>query len=119
MLRTTIETISTWAVPVVVAAIPTIGLVRGVKVYPVFLEGARQGFDTAVRIIPPLVAIVVALGMLKGSGAMDAFAHTVAPLTTRLGIPTSVLPMMVVRPLSGGAALGVVGDVLRTEGADS
>lgn len=119
MLRTAIDTISVWAVPVVIAAIPALALARGVKVYPVFLEGARQGFDTAVRIVPPLVAIVVALGMLKSSGAMDALAHVVAPLTARLGIPPSVLPMLVVRPLSGGAALGVVGDVLRAEGADS
>ncbi len=119
MFRTAIELVSTWAIPVAVAGIPAVALARGVKVYPVFLEGARQGFETGVRIIPPLVGIVVALGMLKSSGAMDAAAHLLAPVTTRLGIPATVLPMIVVRPLSGGAALGVVGDVLRTEGADS
>jgi spore maturation protein B len=118
-LRHLLELLSTWAVPLVVAAVPAVALVRGVKVYPAFVAGAREGFETAVRIIPPLVAIVVALGMLKASGATDAVGHLLAPVTARLGVPSSVVPMFVVRPLSGGAALGVVGDVLRTEGADS
>jgi spore maturation protein B len=71
-----------------------------------------------VRIIPPLVAVLVALGMLRASGAMDAFAALAGPVTDRLGIPPSVLPMVLIRPLSGGGALGVVGDVLRSEGPD-
>jgi spore maturation protein B len=104
---------------VVVAGVPLYALVRKVKVYPVFLEGAKEGFQVAVRVIPPLVAVVVALGMLRASGAMDALATALAPLTSRLGVPASVLPMVLVRPLSGGAALGVVADVLRSEGADS
>ncbi len=89
------------------------------KVYPAFLEGAKQGFETGVRIIPPLVAIVVALGMLRASGALDGLASLLAPITTPLGLPASVLPMVVIRPLSGGGALGVVGDVLRSDGPDS
>ncbi len=119
MLRAALDAISLWAVPAALALVPLVALLRGVKVYPVFLEGARQGFDTAVRIIPPLVAIVVALGMLKSSGAMDALAHLLAPVTARLGVPPSVVPMFLVRPLSGSAALGVVADVLRTEGPES
>ena len=119
MFRTLMETISAWAVPLVMAAIPLYALSRRVNVYASFLEGARKGFDTGVRIIPPLVAVVVALGMLKASGAMDAAAHALAPLTSRLGLPAPVLPMVLVRPLSGGAALGVVGDVLHGEGPDS
>jgi spore maturation protein B len=90
-----------------------------VKVYPAFVEGAREGFSTSVRIIPPLVAILVALGMLRASGAMDAAAAFLAPVTGALGIPAPVLPLVLVRPLSGGAALAVVGDVLRGEGPDS
>jgi spore maturation protein B len=118
MLRHALEVVSIWTVPLLLAGIPLHALTRRVKVYPVFMDGARQGFETAVRIIPPLVAIVVALGMLKASGAMDAFSHLVAPVTAALGIPAPVLPMILVRPLSGGAALGVVGDVLRSEGPD-
>lgn len=119
MLRGVLEAVSVWAIPLVVAGIPLYALTRKVKVYPVFVEGAKEGFQVAVRVIPPLVAVVVALGMLRASGAMDGLADLLAPLTARIGIPASVLPMVLVRPLSGGAALGVVADVLRSEGPDS
>ncbi len=118
MLKAVLDAISTWAIPVLLAGIPLLALARRVKVYPAFVEGAKEGFETAVRIMPPLVAIFVALGMLRASGAMDAAAHALAPLIGPLGIPASVLPLILVRPLSGGGALGVVGDVLRTEGPD-
>ena len=119
MLRGALEALSIWAIPLVVAGVPLYALTRKVKVYPVFVEGAKEGFQVAVRIIPPLVAVVVALGMLRASGAMDALAGALAPLTSRLGIPATVLPMVLVRPLSGGAELGVVADVLRSDGPDS
>jgi spore maturation protein B len=119
VLRGVLEAVSVWAIPLVVAGIPLYALTRKVKVYPVFVEGAKEGFQVAVRVIPPLVAVVVALGMLRASGAMDGLAALLAPLTSRIGIPASVLPMVLVRPLSGGAALGVVADVLRSEGSDS
>jgi spore maturation protein B len=119
VIRAILDTISTWAIPVLLAGIPAIALARRVKVYPAFVEGAKQGFETAVRIIPPLVAILVALGMLRASGAMEAATRALAPVTGWLGVPASVVPLVLVRPLSGGAALGVVGDVLRSDGPDS
>jgi spore maturation protein B len=119
VLKVVLDAISRWAVPLLLAGIPVYALTRKVKVYPAFVEGAKEGFQVAVRIIPPLVAILVALGMLRASGALDAFAALVGPVTERLGIPPSVLPMVLVRPLSGGGALGVVGDVLKAEGPDS
>ncbi len=119
MIRAALEALSVGAVPLLVAGIPAYALARKVRVYPVFVEGAKEGFQVAVRIIPPLVAVVVALGMLRASGAMDGLATLLDPLTSRLGIPASVLPLVVVRPLSGGAALGVVADVLRSDGPDS
>jgi spore maturation protein B len=119
MLRAVLDAVSNWALPALIAGIPLLALVRKVKVYPAFVEGAKQGFETAVRVIPPLVAILVALGMLRASGAMDALTRALAPLIGPLGVPASVVPMIVVRPLSGGGALGVVGDVLRSEGPDS
>ncbi len=69
--------------------------------------------------MPPLVAIFVALAMLRASGAMDAAARVLAPFTGPIGVPAPVLPLVLVRPLSGGGALGVVGDVLKSEGPDS
>jgi spore maturation protein B len=114
-----LDTLSTWAVPLLLAGIPLYALTRKVNVYAAFLEGAKGGFETGVRIVPPLVAVLVALGMLRASGALDGLARALAPLLDPLGVPASVLPLMVIRPLSGGAALGVVGDVLRSEGPDS
>lgn len=119
MVRAALDALSAWAIPVLLAGIPLLALARRVKVYPAFVEGAREGFETAVRIIPPLVAILVALGMLRASGALDALTRLLAPLTHLAGVPASVVPLVLVRPLSGGGALGVVGDVLRAEGPDS
>jgi spore maturation protein B len=119
MLRAAVDAVSAWAVPVLLAGIPLVALARRVKVYPAFVEGAKEGFQTAVRIIPPLVAIFVALGMLRASGAMDALTDALAPVIAAVGVPASVVPMLLVRPLSGGGALGVVGDVLRSDGPDS
>ena len=118
-MRLVLDTVSAWAVPLLLAGIPLYALTRKVNVYAAFLEGARGGFETGVRIVPPLVAVLVALGMLRSSGALEAAARALAPLLDPLGVPASVLPLVVIRPLSGGAALGVVGDVLRTEGPDS
>jgi spore maturation protein B len=118
-MKAVLDVVSTWAIPMLLAGIPAYALAKGVKVYPAFLEGAKQGFETGVKIIPPLVAIVVALGMLRASGALESLASLLGPVTERLGLPASVLPMIVIRPLSGGGALGVVGDVLRSDGPDS
>jgi len=118
-VRAALGLVSAWIIPLLLAGIPLVAVLRGVKVYPAFLEGAKGGFETAVRIVPSLVAILVALGMLRASGALDALAAALAPLTSALGLPASVVPLVLVRPLSGGGALGVVGDVLRAEGPDS
>jgi spore maturation protein B len=118
-MRALLDALSTWAIPLVVAGVPLWALTRKVKVYPVFVEGAKEGFQVAVRIIPALVAVVVALGMLRASGALEGLAALLAPVLSAVGIPASVLPMVLVRPLSGGAALGVVADVLRSDGPDS
>jgi spore maturation protein B len=119
VIRGALEALSAWAIPLLLAGVPLWAISRKVKVYPAFVEGAKEGFQVAVRVIPPLVAVLVALGMLRASGALDALAVAAAPLTGRLGVPASVLPMVLVRPLSGGGALGVLGDVLRSDGPDS
>jgi len=113
------QSASSWIVALLLAGIPLLALFRRVKVYPAFLDGARSGFETAVRIIPALVAVFVMIAMLRASGAMDAAAGVLAPVTEALGIPASVLPLALVRPLSGGAAQGVVAELLKTEGPDS
>lgn len=114
-----IDAASRWAMPLMFFLIPLVAYLRGVKVYEAFIEGAEQGFATAVRMIPFLVAIFAAMGMFRGSGAMDLLMRLVAAPARWLGVPPEVLPLMLVRPLSGSAALGMLSDLLRVYGPDS
>jgi spore maturation protein B len=118
-MREVLDAISLWAIPVLLVGIPFIGLVRQVKVYDVFIEGAREGFDVAVRIIPFLVGILVAIGMFRGSGAMDLLTAALQPLTTSTGFPAELVPLGILRSLSGSGSLAVATDLVKTHGPDS
>lgn len=113
------QAVATWLIPVLLVAIPVTGAVRGVKVYESFVVGAKGGFEVAVRIIPYLVAILVAVAMFRASGAMELLARAVAPATGLIGLPAEVLPAALMRPLSGSGTLGVVTELMRTHGPDS
>ena len=113
------ELLSFWILPVLVALMVLWGWARGVKVYERLVEGAREGFDVAVRIIPYLVAILVMVGMFRASGALDALVAWVGGVTSAIGVPPQVLPVALVRPLSGSGALALVADVMRASGPDS
>ena len=113
------EGISLYAIPVVIVGIIIFGMFKKVNVYESFTDGAKEGFNTAVRIIPFLVAMLVAIGAFRASGAMDLLVKAVNPITSRLGIPGEVLPMAIMRPLSGGGAQGMMTDLVKTHGADS
>ena len=114
-----LDLVSKWAIPLFLVGIPAAGLARGVRIYEAFVEGAKEGFQVAVRIIPYLVAVLAAVGAFRGAGGMELLAGWLAPVLEPLGIPASVLPMMIVRPLSGSGANGVLGDLIRSEGPDS
>jgi spore maturation protein B len=102
-----------------VVGIPLYGFLKGVKVYETFVEGAKEGFDVAVRIIPYLVAILVAVGMFRASGAMELLTQAFPHVLTSLGLSPEVLTMALMRPLSGSATLGMLGDIITHHGADS
>lgn len=119
MIRAALEAISLWAIPVLLVMIPFIGLIRGVKVYDVFIEGAKEGFDVAVRIIPFLVGILVAIGMFRGSGAMDLLTAALAPLMRATGFPAELVPLAVLRSLTGSGSLAFTTDLIKTHGPDS
>lgn len=108
-----------WAIPVAVVGIVGIGAIRKVKVYEVFVEGAKEGFQVGVRIIPYLVAILVAIGMFRASGAMEMLVSLIDPVLSWVGYPGEALPMALIRPLSGSGALGVMTDLIETHGPDS
>jgi spore maturation protein SpmB len=110
---------SPWMIPTLVLALVGFGLVRRVPVYEAFVDGAKEGFQVAIRITPFVVGILVAVGMFKASGALEVFTATLGPVTSPLGLPAEALPMVFIRPLSGTGALAVMMGILRTEGVDS
>jgi spore maturation protein B len=119
VIQHVIRLVSVWAIPIFLVGIPLYGAVRRVKVYESFVEGAKEGFQVGIRIIPYLVAILVAVGMLRAAGAIDLLAHWLDPLLGRIGIPTEILPLAVMRPLSGSGSLGIVTELVKQHGPDS
>ena len=119
MIRAILDAISLWAVPVLLVAIPLAGILRKVKVYDVFIEGAKEGFDVAVRIIPFLVGILVAIGMFRGSGAMDLLMNGLRPVVAPIGFPPELVPLAILRSLTGSGSLAFTTDLIKTHGADS
>jgi spore maturation protein B len=111
--------ISIFVLPLLLVAFPLYGIIRGVRVYEEFVVGAKEGFNVAVRIIPYLVAILFAIGMFNASGAMEALMNVLRTPLGWIGVPPEVLPMAIVRPLSGGASAGVLADVITRHGEES
>ncbi len=111
--------LSSYAVPVIFLGILSIGMYKDVKVYDVFIEGAKEGISTIVRIIPSLVGLMVAVGVFRASGALDLLIYAVNPVVRYLGIPTQTIPLALLRPVSGSASLALVSDILKANGPDS
>lgn len=112
--------ISLYAIPMIIFIIVGYAfLVKKVKVYEVFCEGAKEGFATAIRIIPFLVAMLVAIGIFRSSGCIDIMMRVLDPVFSAIGMPGEVLPMAIMRPLSGGGATGIMNDLMLTYGPDS
>jgi spore maturation protein B len=119
VIRAALDALSLWAMPVLLVGIPLAGIVRKVKVYDVFIEGAKEGFEVAVRIIPFLVGILVAIGMFRGSGAMDLLMAGLRPVVGPVGFPPELLPLAILRSLTGSGSLAFTTDLVKTHGADS
>lgn len=111
--------ISLWALPVLLIGVLTLGIGKKVPIYEEFTKGAKDGFKVAVNIIPYLVAIIVGISMFRASGAIENIASLLAPVLSKFNIPADTLPLMIVRSLSGSAALGVFSDVANNLGPDS
>jgi spore maturation protein B len=111
--------ISAWALPVVIAVILVIGYFRKVPLYEAFVEGAKEGFPTAVQILPHIVGMMVAVTVFSESGAFDLFVNAVRPLLDKLGVPAEIVPMAFLRPISGTGSLAFMLDIFRTHGPDS
>lgn len=109
----------TMLVPLTIAAIALYAAGRRVDVYSALVQGAGSGLETLTRIIPALVGLMTAVYMLRASGALELLAGLLAPVLDRLGLPSELLPLMLVRPISGSAALGVGAEIISTWGPDS
>ena len=119
MLEQVVKTISLWTIPFLLFFILTYGTLRGVKVYESFVKGAEEGFNIAVKIIPYLVAMLVAVSIFRRSGVMDVMASFLSPFFSNLKIPPEVLPLAIMRPFSGGGSLGIAAELIETHGPDS
>jgi spore maturation protein SpmA/spore maturation protein SpmB len=114
-----VGTLSLMAVPLLLMFFPLYAALRRVKVYEEFIEGAKEGFGVATRIVPFLVAILVAIGMFRGAGGIEAMKSVLSPVLVPLGFPPDLLPLSLVRPLSGSASLAMFSELVQTTGPDS
>ncbi|MFD0867738.1 Spore maturation protein B [Chlamydia abortus] len=111
--------ISAWSIPVIIAFIPLFAAYRKVPVYESFVEGAKDGFQTAVSIIPQLVGMMVAISVFRASGAMDMMIGLIRPALDYIGVPGEVLPLAILRPLTGSGSLAYTADLMGQFGPDS
>ena len=118
-VRPILDAIAILVIPILIVAFPLYGLFKRIPVYEEFVEGAKDGFHLAVRIIPYLVAILFAIAMFRASGAMDFILDGLRQPLSWIGCPPEVLPMAITRPLSGSGSVPIFADAVNTYGADS
>ena len=114
-----IDILSLWALPSIILVILTVALIRKVPIYEAFIEGAKDGVKVSFNIVPYLVAIIVAISMLRASGAIDSLAPLCSGLLEKVHLPVDVLPLAFVRSLSGSAAIGVFSDIVANNDINS
>ena len=117
--KSIIETLSVLAIPFLILIFIGYGAIKKVRVYETFVEGAKEGFNIAVKIIPYLVAMLVGIAIFRAGGAMDWLIQILNPITTAIGLPAEALPMALMRPLSGSGSLGIMAENLSVYGPDS
>lgn len=119
MEHSVFTTISLYALPAIILAILGTGLLRNVRVFDAFAQGASDGIRTVVKILPSLVGILTAVGVFRASGALDFVIWLLTPAASFLGIPPEAMPLALLRPVSGSASLALVSETIRVYGPDS
>lgn len=119
MIKEIINVLSLWALPAIILIILTVAIIRKVPIYEAFIEGAKGGIKVTGNIIPYLVAIIVAISMLRASGAIDSIANLCSGFLTAVHMPADILPLAFVRSLSGSAAIGVFSDIVSNNDINS
>jgi len=111
--------ISVWAIPSLIGIILIYGVAKGVAVYETFIDGAKDGFNMAISIIPHLVGMMVAVSIFRASGALDYIINALSPLLSLIHVPAEVVPLALIRPISGAGALAIMSDLIEQYGPDS
>lgn len=114
-----VKELSIYAIPAIFLIILCVGMYKEIKVYDVFIEGAKEGITTVLKIIPSLVGLMVAVGVFRASGALDLLVFAFKPVTNILRIPPDAVPMIFLRPISGSASLAMLSDIFKMYGPDS
>lgn len=114
-----VSLISLWFIPILIGFILLYGTIKQVPTYESFVEGGKEGIKIAVSIIPFLVGMMVAISVFRASGALDFLMVWIRPLVEKLGVPAEIVPLAIIRPISGTAALGMTSDIMAVYGADS
>ncbi|OEH93530.1 spore maturation protein [Bacillus solimangrovi] len=111
--------VSLWLIPALISIVLLYGLYRRTPVYESFVDGGKEGIKIAISIIPYLVGMFVAIAMFRASGVLDFIISFVRPFLEAIGVPPEIIPLAMMRPISGTAALGITSDLISTYGADS
>lgn len=114
-----VSVISLWFIPVLIGFILLYGTYKKVPTYESFVEGGKEGIKIAISIIPFLIGMLVAISIFRASGALEFFMNLIRPAMDAIGVPTEIIPLAIIRPLSGTAALGMTSDLIATYGPDS
>lgn len=114
-----IKYLSSSAIPIVILFIVVYGLIEKNKVFDTFIDGAKEGIEIVFNIFPTLIGLFVAIGALRSSGVLDLIINFISPVTNFLGIPTEIMPLAMIRPISGSASTAVATDIMKTFGVDS
>lgn len=111
--------VSVLSIPIMITIILVHGFIKGVDIYDTFVEGAKEGFNVSLRIMPYLIAIFIAIGCLRGSGALDFTTELLSRPCKLLGLDPELIPLIIMKPISGSGSLAIVKDILSTHGADT
>lgn len=114
-----INYISASAMPIIILLIIIYGLIEKNKVYDTFLEGAKEGIEIVIKMFPTLLGIFIAVGALRSSGIIDMVARIIEPVTSIFKIPSQVMPLAILRPISGSASMAIAVDIMKVYGVDS
>lgn len=110
---------SSLAIPLIILIIVIYGLAEKIKIFDVFLEGAKEGIDIVVSIFPTLIGLFVAIGALRSSGVLDFVISIISPFLNKVNFPTEIMPLALIRPISGSSSMAVATDIMKTCGVDS